>query len=134
MMSLMNNPEHLEHLRHSLAHLLAAAVLELWPDTKNTIGPAVENGFYYDFEFSSPISEKEFPKIEKRMRELLKHWKGFESKEVSQAEAEEFFKDNPYKLELINEIAAKGEKITLYTSGKFTDLCRVDTSKILKQK
>jgi threonyl-tRNA synthetase len=53
-----------------LAHLLAAAVLELWPDTKNTIGPAVENGFYYDFEFASPISEKDFPKIEQKMREI----------------------------------------------------------------
>src|SRR5205814_425494 len=61
------NSEHLEHIRHSLAHLLAAAVLELYPDTKNTIGPAIENGFYYDFEFTTPITEKELPKIENKM-------------------------------------------------------------------
>lgn len=120
----MNNQEHLEHLRHSLAHLLAAAVLELWPDTKNTIGPAVDNGFYYDFEFSSPISDKDFPKIEKAMRKLLPHWKSFEKIEVTTDEAREKFKDNPYKLELIEEIVAKGEKITLYKSGEFVDLCR----------
>jgi threonyl-tRNA synthetase len=119
----MNN-EKLEHLRHSLAHLLAAAILELWPDTKNTIGPAVDNGFYYDFEFSSPISDKDFPKIEKTMRKLLPHWKSFERIEVSAEEAKTTFKDNPYKLELIEEVLAKGEKITLYKSGEFIDLCR----------
>lgn len=110
--------------RHSLAHLLAAAVLELWPDTKNTIGPAVDNGFYYDFEFATPLPEGALEKIEKKMREILKTWKGFEAKEVSQADAEKHFAENPYKLELIKEIAEKGEKITLYTSGSFTDLCR----------
>jgi threonyl-tRNA synthetase len=120
----MNQPSHLEKYRHSLAHLLAAAVLELWPDTKPTIGPAVENGFYYDFEFKEPINEKDFTKIENKMRELLKHWEKFEHKEVSAADARKHFKDNPYKLELIDEIVAKGEKITLYTSGTFTDLCR----------
>lgn len=120
----MKNEANLEHLRHSLAHLLAAAVLELYPGTKNTIGPAVDNGFYYDFEFATPISEKDFSKIEQKMRELLKTWKSFDHKEVSEAEAREYFKDNPYKLDLIEEISGKGEKITLYTSGAFTDLCR----------
>ena len=120
----MKNPQELEHQRHSLAHLLAAAVLRLWPDTKNTIGPAVDNGFYYDFEFTTPISEKDLAKIEKKMRETLKDWKSFEAKEVSAEEAREYFKNNPYKLELIDEIVKKGEKITLYTSGRFTDLCR----------
>src|SRR5689334_9599501 len=120
----MKHSDNLEHLRHSLAHLLAAAVLELWPDTKNTIGPAIDNGFYYDFEFASPITEKDLPKIEKKMRELLKSWKSFDSQEVSEKEAKEHFKHNPYKLELIDEIKSKREKITLYTSGNFTDLCR----------
>jgi threonyl-tRNA synthetase len=126
MMSGMKNDEKLAHIRHTLAHLLAAAVLEFWPETKNTIGPAVDNGFYYDFEFPEgvTISEKEFNKIEQKMRELLKTWDSFSHKVVSEAEAKEHFKHNPYKLELINEIVAKGEKITLYTSGKFTDLCR----------
>lgn len=116
--------ENLEHLRHSLAHLLAAAVSELYPDAKPSIGPAIENGFYYDFEFSSPIGEEDLPKIEKKMRALLPDWESFERKEVSADEAKEFFSDNPYKHELIDEIVAKGEKITLYTSGGFTDLCR----------
>ena len=65
----MKNDEHLEHIRHSLAHLLAAAVLEIWPDAKNTIGPAVDIGFYYDFEFSSPVTEKDLGKIEQKMYE-----------------------------------------------------------------
>ncbi len=116
--------EKLEHTRHSLAHLLAAAVLEHHPDAKPTIGPAVDNGFYYDFEFSSPISEADLPKIEKTMKKLLPTWKNFDHKEVSESEAKEYFASNPYKLELIDEIIAKGEKITFYTSGKFTDLCR----------
>jgi threonyl-tRNA synthetase len=120
----MKNEDNLEHLRHSLAHLLAAAVLEIYPDTKNTIGPAIDNGFYYDFEFSSPVSEKDLGKIEQKMRELLKSWKSFEAKEVSAEEAKAYFKNNPYKLELIDEIVGKSEKITLYTSSAFTDLCR----------
>jgi threonyl-tRNA synthetase len=117
----MNN---LEHKRHSLAHLLSAAVLKLYPDAKNAIGPAVENGFYYDFEFSTTISEKDFPRIEKEMKKTLKSWKGFESQETTANEARKRFADNTYKLELIDEIVEKGEKITLYTSGDFTDLCR----------
>lgn len=120
----MNTNENLQKIRHSFAHLLAAAIIELYPDTKNTIGPAIDNGFYYDFDFSSPISDKEFPQIEKKMKEILTSWKGFEHREVSKDEAKALFKDNPYKLELIDEIADKGEKITLYTSGEFVDLCR----------
>lgn len=114
----------LEHVRHSLAHLLAAAVLELYPDTKNTIGPAIEHGFYYDFEFAEPISESDLPKIEKKMRELLKSWKSFEREEVTPAEAKKRFAKNPYKLELIEEFSGEGKTLSLYTSGAFTDLCR----------
>lgn len=120
----MNNTEKLHNIRHSLAHLLAAAILELYPDTKNTIGPAIDDGFYYDFEFSSPVSEKELPKIEKKMKELLASWNKFESEEKTPDEAKEYFKNNEYKIELINDIVEKGEKITFYTSGTFTDLCR----------
>ena len=116
----------LEQIRHSLAHLLAAAVGELYPEAKNTIGPAVDNGFYYDFEFPAGvvISEKELPKIEKAMKKILSSWKGFEKISVSADEARRQFADNPYKLELIDEITNKGEKVTLYKSGKFIDLCR----------
>ena len=116
--------KHLEHIRHSLAHLMAAAVLELYPDAKNTIGPAIDNGFYYDFEFPTPISDKDLKDIEKKMRKLLPSWKEFSHEEVTAEVAKEHFKNNPYKLELIDEIVSKGEKITLYTCGKFTDLCR----------
>ncbi|OHA33074.1 MAG: threonine--tRNA ligase [Candidatus Taylorbacteria bacterium RIFCSPLOWO2_01_FULL_45_15b] len=120
----MNSDLNLEAKRHSLAHLLAAAVLELYPDTRNTLGPAVENGFYYDFDFLTPISDKDLNKIENKMREISKSWNGFSHKEAIQEEADILFEDNPYKLELIKEIVSRGEKITLYTSGDFTDLCR----------
>jgi threonyl-tRNA synthetase len=114
----------LHNLRHSLAHLLAAAVLELYPNTKNTIGPSIEDGFYYDFDFTSPISDKDLPKIEKKMKEILKSWKEFKSEEKSEKEAKEYFKRNEYKIELIDEIIGKGEKITFYKGGDFIDLCR----------
>ena len=120
----MINEEKLHNLRHSLAHLLAAAVIELYPDTKNTIGPTIEDGFYYDFDFKSPISDKDLPKIEKKMREILKTWKEFQGEEKSEKEAKEHFKKNEYKIELIKEIEGKKEKITFYKSGEFVDLCR----------
>lgn len=116
----------IEHIRHTLAHLLASAVQELYPNTKNTIGPAIDDGFYYDFEFPADIkiSDKDLPALEKKMKNHLKSWTKFTHKEVSEKEAKEIFKDNPYKIELIEEISKKGEKITLYTCGNFTDLCR----------
>ncbi|MEN9912896.1 MAG: hypothetical protein RLY66_304 [Candidatus Parcubacteria bacterium] len=118
------NPEHLPHLRHTLAHLLAAAVLEIYPDAKPTIGPAIDNGFYYDFEFKTPIAEADLKDIEKKMRKLLPSWKSVEHKEVSKEDAVKHFSENHFKVELIDEIHNKGEKITFYTMGKFTDLCR----------
>lgn len=120
----MNEKKNLQEMRHSLAHLLAAAVLELYPNALPAIGPAIENGFYYDFEFVSPIGKDDLPKVEKKMREILKGWKGFSHHEVLENEAKKIFKNNKYKLELIEEIAAKKEKITLYKSGDFEDLCR----------
>src|SRR3989344_1947766 len=116
--------DNLDNLRHSAAHLLAAAILELYPDTKLTIGPAIESGFYYDFDFSKSISEGDFAKIENKMGELKKGWDKFTHREVSEKEAKEIYKNNPYKLELIEEIVEKGELITLYKSGDFEDLCR----------
>lgn len=114
----------IEEIRHSLAHLLAAAVLKKYPDAKTTIGPAIDNGFYYDFDFATPVTEKDLKSIEDDMRALLKTWDSFSHKEVSEQEARKYFNNNPYKLELIAEIIEKGEKITLYTAGEFTDLCR----------
>lgn len=123
----MNNQEQqrLEHLRHSAAHLLAAAVIDLWPGTLQTIGPAIENGFYEDLDLGTvKISEEDLPKIEQRMHELVKDWKSFERIEMSEKEARDFYKDNPYKLELIDEIVKRGEPITLYKAGNYPDLCR----------
>lgn len=114
----------IEKKRHSLAHLLAAATLELFPDTKITLGPAIENGFYYDFEFSNPIKDEDLKEIQKKMRKMLSSWSIFTSEEKTPDQARDFFTGNPYKLELIDEIEKRGEKITFYTSGNFTDLCR----------
>ena len=114
----------LEHLRHSCAHLFAAAVLELRPTTKLTIGPAIESGFYYDLDLENPLTEEDLKKIEKKMEEILPSFDKFTSREVSVEEAKEYYKNNEYKKELIDEIAAKGEKITLYKAGNFEDLCR----------
>jgi len=110
--------------RHSLAHLLAIAVLDKYLDAKLAIGPVIENGFYYDFEFpsSSPTPE-DLKDIQKRMKKLVLKKLDFEVKELSESEAKEIFKDQPYKLELIEEIAKKGEKITTYKTGDFIDLC-----------
>ncbi len=117
-------PTNLNNIRHSAAHLLAAAVLKLYPDTKLTIGPAIENGFYYDLDFKTPINEEDLPKIEAEMKKILPLWRGFSKREVTSKQAKEIYKDNPYKLELIDEIVEKGEPITLYKAGEFEDLCR----------
>ncbi len=114
----------LNNLRHTASHLLAAAVLDLYPKTKHTIGPVIENGFYYDFEFDQPISDKDLAKIEKRMRQLLLKWGELKGREVSEKEAQEIYQDNSYKLELIDELIKQKEKITVYESGGFVDLCR----------
>lgn len=117
--------EELTNTRHSCAHLLAAAVMELWPNTKRTIGPAIEDGFYYDFDFGDQkISEEDFPKIEAKMRDLLKTWDKFEGREVSVEEAKQFYQDNQYKFELIDEFAKDGQKLTFYKSGDYEDLCK----------
>src|SRR3989344_5024925 len=120
----LNDKEGLDCLRHSLAHLLAAAVMELWPDTKRTIGPAIENGFYFDFEFSKPITEDDLPKIEAKMREILPKWDGFERHELSAAEAKKEYPHNQFKHELIDEFSQGGKKLSFYKSGDYWDLCR----------
>lgn len=139
--NIASSAQSIEHIRHSLAHLLATATVNLFPGTLLTIGPAVENGFYYDMDFTAPLKDADLPVIEQKMRDILKEWtiaskrgtapdaSHFLHKEVSVDEARTLFANNPYKLELIEEINAKGEKITLYTVGsgtsyEFTDLCR----------
>ncbi|MBU6231144.1 threonine--tRNA ligase [Patescibacteria group bacterium] len=122
----MNANESLEKKRHTLAHLLAAAVLELYPEAKPTIGPAIDNGFYYDFEFPADKrpAEADLKDIEKRMRKLLPSWKEMTGETVKLEAAQARFSHNPYKLELIEDIMVKKEPVTLYTAGGFTDLCR----------
>lgn len=119
----------MEKARHSLSHLLAAAVLEIYPEAKLGIGPAIENGFYYDIDFGvEQIKDSDLNKIEKKMRQLAPAWSDFRKELVTPEEARSTYKDNPYKLELIEEIIKKGEEITFYTSGpddkKFVDLCQ----------
>ncbi len=115
--------EKLNTMRHSCAHVMAEAILKLIPGTKIAIGPAIENGFYYDFEFPRKVSEADFPAIEKEMRKILAGNHDFVRTEVTKDEALKIFKDQPYKIELINDLPA-GEKITTYTQDGYVDLCR----------
>jgi threonyl-tRNA synthetase len=138
--------EKLHNLRHSLAHILASAVLEMFPKAQLGVGPVIENGFFYDFLLPRPLTPEDIAKLEKRMRELVKQKLPFERMEMSTHEAKKYFTDHhqPFKLELIKdiekhgttvfdeieelktkqEIAKKQETISLYKTGKFTDLCR----------
>lgn len=116
--------EQLQNNRHSLAHLMAAAVMKLWPDTKRTIGPAVENGFYFDFEFSKPITDTDLKDIEKTMRKILPTWDKFERFELTADEAKKEYPGNQYKHELIDEFTKDGQKVTFYKSGGYWDLCK----------
>jgi threonyl-tRNA synthetase len=116
--------KNLDNLRHSGAHLLASAVIELWPDTKQAIGPSIVDGFYYDLDMGDLKLDIDLVKVEKKMKDILASWKTFDKKEVLADEAKKQFSNNPYKLELIDELEKKGEKITLITSGNYVDLCR----------
>jgi threonyl-tRNA synthetase len=123
-------------LRHSTAHLLAAAVTELYPDAKYGIGPPVQDGFYYDFAFSEPVSESELPAIESRMRRIAQQDRPFVHETMTRAEAiAEFTKrGQDYKIELIND-KVEGDEVSLYRTGEFLDLCRgphVKSTKELK--
>lgn len=118
--------EHLEHTRHTLAHLLAAAVLKHYPHAKLTLGPAIDTGFYYDIDFSegSVPGDDDLKEIQTTMKKLLNVWTDFSHRVVTADEARLHFKGNPFKTELINDLEKRGETITLYTCGDFTDLCR----------
>ncbi|MGV3244173.1 threonine--tRNA ligase [Staphylococcus sp. 11261D007BR] len=115
--------EALEVLRHSTAHLMAQALKRLYGDVKFGVGPVIDGGFYYDFDMDEKVSSDDFEKIEKTMRQIVDENHKIERKVVSRDEAKAFFKDDEYKLELIDAIP-EGENVTLYTQGEFTDLCR----------
>ena len=115
--------EKLPLLRHSIAHIMAEAVMNLFPGTKVAIGPAVEHGFYYDFDLPTPITQDDLARIEKEMRRLLSTPQNFVKEVIGRQEALELFKDQPYKCELINDLPQDAE-ISIYRSGNFFDLCR----------
>jgi len=133
----MSEHEHdeLDALRHSTAHVMAQAVLEMFPEGKLAIGPPIQDGFYYDFDLPRPLTPEDLEKIEARMREIIKGNWPFVRREVSPEEARAIFKDQPYKLELIEELSAGqvdeyGERVeepvplTVYEHDTFVDLCR----------
>ena len=112
----------IETVRHSLSHIMAYSVQELFPGVKFGIGPAIENGFYYDFELPRTLTPEDLPRIEVKIKELIKQDIKFEKKVITKKEAKRIFKNQPYKLELIEELTEK--KITIYETGKFVDLCK----------
>jgi threonyl-tRNA synthetase len=126
----------LYRIRHSAAHVMAQAMLERFPEAKIAIGPPIEDGFYYDFDLPRPITEEDLQWVENRMKEIIRGDHAFDCREVTPEEALKLFKDQPYKVELINDlvsgrvddngnpIAEPADRITVYTQDTFTDLCR----------
>ena len=117
------NAINLEALRHSAAHIMADAVLRLFPGVKLAIGPAIDDGFYYDFDYERDFSVDDFKSIESEMKKIVKEKSPFVCEEISRKDALKLFKDEPFKLELIEELP-ENEKITIYRHGKFVDLCK----------
>jgi len=125
--------DRLETMRHSASHVMAEAVLSIFPDAKFAIGPAIEDGFYYDFELTRSLTPDDLPVIEQKMKEIIKADLPFTHKEINKEEAKKLFASQPYKLELIEEIT--GDKVGTYEQGNFIDLCRgphVDTTGEIK--
>jgi len=112
----------IETIRHSLAHILAYAVQELFPGTKFGIGPTIENGFYYDFDLKRSLAPEDLLKIEEKMREIIKGGFSFKKEKLSKSDSNRLFKGQPYKLELIKELP--GKTVSIYQSGSFVDLCK----------
>ncbi len=119
----MEKDEKLSMIRHSMAHVMAEAVLEMFPDAQIAIGPSIENGFYYDFELPRQLTENDLEEITARMKSIIKAGKSFVRKEVTREEARQLFAGQKYKLELLDAIP-EGESVTIYNQGAFTDLCR----------
>ncbi|MDO8560711.1 MAG: threonine--tRNA ligase [bacterium] len=114
----------IDSIRHSLAHALAMAVLKMFPTAKLGVGPIIENGFYYDFELPSPITEADFEKLEKSMRGTIARKLDFAGRKITAVEAKKIFKDQPFKLDLIKDFVKEKLELTVYQTGEFTDLCR----------
>ncbi|MCR5181638.1 MAG: threonine--tRNA ligase, partial [Clostridia bacterium] len=110
--------------RHTASHIMAQAIQHIWPEAKFAIGPAIDNGFYYDIDIDHRFTEEDFPAIQKEMKKIIKQNLPLERSEVSREEALKFFKERnqDYKVELINDLP-EDEIISMYTQGDFTDLC-----------
>jgi threonyl-tRNA synthetase len=118
----MSDNKQIEKIRHSLSHIMASAVLELFPKTKLGMGPAIENGFYYDFQFQKPLQDADLQEIEKKMKELILQKQKFEKQNITKRKAKKLFAIQPYKLDLIKELP--GENVSIFTTGEFVDLCK----------
>ncbi|MFA7113195.1 MAG: threonine--tRNA ligase, partial [Sphaerochaeta sp.] len=115
--------ERLSRIRHSMAHVMAEAVLQMFPSAQITIGPAIDNGFYYDFDLPRQLVNEDLEEITERMKAIIAEGKPFVRTVVSRAEAQKQFADQTYKLELLQAIP-EDEEVSLYSQGGFTDLCR----------
>lgn len=134
-----SDPDALHILRHSSAHILAQAVLNLYPDAKYGVGPSIENGFYYDFLFNEPLKETDLIEIEKEMVSITKSSQEFNKSEISKKDAKKIFKEQSFKIELItsaeSEEGVSGDSVTMYSNDDFNDLCKgphVPNTKYLK--
>ncbi|MEK7576701.1 MAG: threonine--tRNA ligase [Patescibacteria group bacterium] len=123
-MNKKSNSENSEAKRHTLAHVLAMAVLSKYPDARLGIGPVIDNGFYYDFDIGKNFKENELAEFESAMRDILAHKLDITGKKITHAEAKKIFADQPFKLELADEYTKEDKELTAYTTGDFTDLCR----------
>src|ERR671917_1252890 len=117
-----DSPEGLKVLRHSTAHAMAQAIVELYPGSKLTLGPPIENGFFYDIEVAGRLTDEDLPRIEERMHEIVARDLPIQREEVSKVEAEDLYMDNPYKTEIIEGL--EDGEISVYKQGDFFDLCR----------
>ena len=137
-MNKLDTNSDLYKIRHSLAHVLAQAVLEIRPGAKLGFGPPVDNGFYYDFDLEAPLTPEDLPKLEKRMRHIIKSGQVFELEELDQEDMVELLsrENQQYKIEQVEDLIAQNEIISLYRNGPFWDLCEgphvKSTSKIPK--
>lgn len=134
-----SDPDALHILRHSSAHILAQAVLKLYPDAKYGVGPSIDNGFYYDFLFNDPIKESDLNHIEKEMTNIINNGQDFIKSEISKSDAKEQFKNQSFKIELIDSAESdegvSEENVTIYSNDKFADLCKgphIPNTKYLK--
>ena len=118
----MSDNKQIEKIRHSLSHIMASAVLELWPKTKLGMGPAIENGFYYDFQMQKTLAPEDLEKIEEKMKQLIAQKLKFEKQNITKRRAKKLFAVQPYKLELMKDLP--GENVSIYTTGEFVDLCK----------